>query len=315
MSLVSAESRLLRIVLGQSAAGQFEPGLPLLAGMATEEIFGPTRPIARVGSVARFQGEDWLLGAASVPLTGGLGEATHRLYRNIFEAATGWHLARIWNYVPAINDAGPTGLENYRTFCQGRSLAFEEHHGRQFTTLLPSASAVGTSSSQLTVVFAACPAAPRHVENPLQVPAYNYPGEYGPRAPSFARATVLPGQEGTTTAFVSGTAAIRGHASVAPQNLPAQLECTVENLREISRACGLGPALARRDAATRHFKVYLRRPADQPEVAARLQDAFLRDSDHVSYLHADICRRELLVEIEATLLGVNAGRSLVGRHR
>ena len=206
--------------------------------------------------------------------------------------------------MPAINEPGPGGLENYRLFCRGRSLAFEQHCGRGFKAQLPSASAVGSKSAALTVVFAACPTLPRHVENPLQVPAYNYPSDYGPRAPSFSRATVVAGPEHATV-FISGTAAIRGHASVAPQNLRSQLACTLENLAGISAACGLGPELDRGGRAARHFKVYLRHAADLPVVAATLAERLLAATDQVSYLQADLCRAPLLVEIEATLFGAN----------
>lgn len=294
----------LKIALGLGAAGGFDPGLPVLAGETVENLFGPARPAGRVGPLALFEVRDWLLGAATVPLTTGLEETAYDLYRHIFSAAPGWHLARIWNYVPAINAPGPGGLENYRVFCRGRSLAFEHHHGRGFKELLPAASAVGCQAPALTVAFAACPGIPRHFENPLQVPAYDYPGAYGPRAPSFARATVVAGPDGSAV-FISGTAAIRGHATIAPHSARDQLECTLENLRGIAGACGLGPGLGNGPGAVRHFKVYVRHAADQPMVAAFLQERLLTDTDRVSYLQADICRGPLLVEIEATFFGVN----------
>lgn len=297
----------LKIALGPGAFGVFDPGLPVLDGERVENLFGAGRPAGRAGALALFEAGDWLLGAATVPLSAGLENAAHELYRSIFAAAPGWHLARIWNYVPAINGAEPGGLENYRLFCRGRSLAFEQHYGRGFKVRLPSASAVGRSPAALTVVFAACPAPPRHVENPLQVPAYEYPGAYGPRAPSFARATVVPGA-GASTIFISGTAAIRGHATVAPESTRLQLECTLENLSGIATACGLGSGLAAGPGATRHFKVYVRHAADRPLVAAMLAERLLRDADHVSYLQADICRSALRVEVEASVFGVTGIR-------
>ena len=300
MSTLTTELRPLKIVFG--ADGTFDPGVPVVAGDAVENLFGAARPAGRVGAFDLFQAGDWLLGGATVPLTAGLETAAHRLYENIFQATRGRHLARIWNYVPAINEPGPGGLENYRTFCRGRSLAFEQHYGQGFKSLLPSASAVGCKPGALTVAFAASPCLPRHVENPLQVAAYDYPDDYGPRAPSFARATVVAGPHDATV-FISGTAAIRGHATVAPHNLRQQLECTEENLREVSRACGLGPALDE-GGSTRHFKVYLRHAADQHQAAAQLEARLLRNTDRVSYLQADICRAPLLVEIEVSIFGL-----------
>ena len=307
MPTATATRSTLKISFGADDTAVFDAGLPVIAGETVEEFFGHARPAGHAGALSLFQSGDWVLGAATVPLTAGLEDAARRLYENIFQSTRGRHLARIWNYVPAINEPGPAGLENYRIFCRGRSLAFEQQHGANFKAAMPAASAVGCKSAALTVSFAACSAQPRHVENPLQVAAYNYPVEYGPRAPSFSRATIVPGANDATV-FISGTAAIRGHATIAPDHTAAQLECTLENLREISNACGLGLALDQGSGSTRHFKVYLRHAADQPAVAAALEERLLTGADRVSYLQADICRTPLLVEIEATLFGATGIR-------
>ncbi len=283
----------------------FAVGVPLLAGDAIDDLFAHAQPMSKSGPFALFRQGDWLLGIGRLSALSGIEPAARQLYRELFRATEGRHLARIWNYVPAINQAGPQGLENYRAFCVGRSHAFEQHHGAAFKLLVPAASAVGCTSSALTVVFAACQTRPRHVENPAQVPAYDYPRQYGPRSPSFARATIVPGTAGGTI-FISGTAAIRGHATIAPAAIAGQLECTLENLREISTACGLGADFDAAGAASRHFKVYVRHAADQPLVAAILGERLFTAGDRVSYLHADICREPLLVEIEVTLQGVRS---------
>ncbi len=302
MSPAVAELSCLQIALGGDGTAVFDTGVPVLAGDRGDDLFAVAQPAGRSGGLSLFNSGTWRLGVGAVPTGGGLESATQELYADILRATHGLHLARIWNYVPEINEAGPSGLENYRAFCQGRSRAFAQRHGPGFEAFVPAASAVGCRSSSLTVVFAAGPSAPRHVENPVQMPAYDYPADYGPRSPSFARASVVAGEEGATV-FISGTAAIRGHATVAPGDLVAQLACTLENLRAISLACGLGPELDRTGRAARHFKVYLRRPADQPLVAKTLEALLFTAGDRVSYLLADICRQPLLVEIEATLFG------------
>jgi chorismate lyase / 3-hydroxybenzoate synthase len=294
----------LKAALDGEPCARCDIGVPVLAGDEVDRFFTDARRVAPAGPLALFQKGDWLLGVGRVPAAADLELAARRLYVEIFHATRHLHLARIWNYVPAINQAGASGLENYRAFCQGRSLAFEQQHGAGFKFLVPAASAVGCASTTLTVVFVACHTRPRHVENPAQVPAYDYPREYGPRSPSFARATVVPGARDATV-FISGTAAIRGHTTVAPDGIAGQLDCTLENLHEISRACGIGPHLAPAGASSRHFKVYVRHAADQPLVAATLGARLLEERDRVTYLHADICRRPLLVEIEATLAGVS----------
>jgi hypothetical protein len=281
----------------------FDTGLPVLGGQDIEELFGGAARSGRSDPFSIFEREGWRLGVASDPCEAGLEVTTRRLYDAILQAARGWNLARIWNYVPAINGRGPACLENYMVFCRARSVAFEEAFGAGFKGLLPSASAVGTVSNALTVVFAASSVLPSHFENPLQVPAYEYPGEYGPRSPSFARGTVVRGPAGAAV-FISGTAAIRGHATVAPHSTPEQLEYALENLSGISGACGLGRWLDDGGSSSRHFKVYLRNPDDLSCVSDVFGRKLVAGRDLVSYLHADLCRSPLKVEIEASLFGV-----------
>jgi hypothetical protein len=107
---------------------------------------------------------------------------------------------------------------------------------------------------------------------------------------------------GRTFAFISGTAAIKGHHTVGAGSLAAQLDCTLDNLRLISRATGLGEDLAPGPGRRRHFKVYLRHAADLATVRARLEQSLLQPADEVVYLQADICRAALDLEIEATLI-------------
>ncbi len=302
MPNTTAERTPLTIALGREGGACFEGGPPVLAGESKEEIFGASRAAGRSGDLSLFESGDWLLGIARAVPAGDLAAFTRRIYGEIFAAARGRHLARIWNYVPAINGPAPSGEENYREFCRGRSEAFEHWRGADFKAAMPAASAVGATAAELTVLFAAHRTAPRHFENPLQVPAYDYPSDYGLRAPSFARASTVV-SPGRRVVFISGTAAIRGHRSVAPHCTGEQLDCTLENLREISLATGLGPDLAPGEGGVRHFKIYLRHTADLPEVTAVLDRRLIREGDRVTYLHAAICRAELNVEIEATVCG------------
>lgn len=276
--------------------------LPLLGGEARELIFSATGIPRDQHGLHLIDSGDLRLGWATEPVNDErtLSAQTQALYRQMLAASRGLHLYRVWNYVPRIN-APSEGFENYRAFCQGRSLAFEEMLGAAFSNRLPSASAVGTDDHFLSLIFVCGAAAPRHVENPEQVPAYRYPAEHGPRAPSFSRATVAP-IAGRAFTFISGTSAIKGHATVAPGAFRDQLDCTIDNLRLVSREAGAGEDLGATTAKIRHFKIYLRHAADFAAARARLEKDLLRPTDRVSYLRSDICRAALSVEIEATLV-------------
>jgi len=281
-------------------------GLPVLAGEGEETLFRNTVAIGESGAFELQQAGRWRVGRATVPVKDGVEPATRRLYEMLFSAAAGLNLCRVWHYVPQINQPGEGGLENYRAFCHGRSLAFETEYGAGFKRRLPSASAVGTEDEQLTIVFAACAAEPRHFENPRQVPAYDYPKKHGPRPPSFSRATIVP--DGTQAdVFISGTAAIEGHETMAPGDTAGQIVRTVHNLGAISQACGLNSDLGVTRGGERHFKIYIRNKMDFAAVKQALEHTFLTAADKVSYLRADICRAELNLEIEATVLGVRLG--------
>jgi hypothetical protein len=275
--------------------------VPRLGGAATECLFRDVRTVGEAHGFSLHEADDLLLGCSVLPLDRALKEATRDLYSRILAACAGRALYRIWNYVPAIN-AVLAGQENYRAFCVGRAQAFEAAHGAGFRHALPAASGVGCDGGALAVFFVAGRAAPRHIENPDQVSAYDYPREHGERSPSFARATIAT-HAGRPLVFLSGTAAIKGHATMSPDSLSGQLDCTLDNLRIIGRAVGVGESLGANSGLNRHFKAYLRHAADLASVRERLERDLLRPEDRVIYLRADICRAALNVEIEATLVG------------
>jgi chorismate lyase/3-hydroxybenzoate synthase len=269
--------------------------LPLLGGVEAHELLSDASPaVVRDGCTICQQGHR-LAGFTVAPASLDLEAATRELYRRLFAVTGDLALIRIWNYVPQIN-AVPDGLENYRHFCRGRSLAFEDRFGAHFQRHLPAASAVGAPAGPLALAFLAGHEPVRHFENPAQVPAFEYPLLYGPRSPSFSRATLAG-----TQLFISGTAAIRGHQTIAIGDLAGQLACTHENLQRIAETAGAGASLGANNAWHRAFNVYVRRDTDLLQVKNYLERHVLSARDDVTYLQADLCRAELLVEIEAVL--------------
>ncbi|WP_438479900.1 hypothetical protein [Oleiharenicola lentus] len=305
INLFSGKSSAFAVSFGASeAANASTVNIPVrwLAGDVSEEIFTTTRFLGITHGFTLHEAGDLLIGSSTQPVEGNHEAAARELYRRLFAVTSGRHLYRIWNYVPAIN-ANSDDLENYRAFCSGRSHAFASALGDQFKPKLPSASAVGCSGDSLSLIFVAGRTAPHHFENPQQIAAYNYPPEHGPQAPSFSRATATT-HTGKPVVFISGTAAIKGHVTVAPGKLGEQLHCTFDNLRLISETVGTGKNLGRGDPWQRHFKIYLRHASDLDEVAARFEGEIFQTGDHVIYVEADICRAALNVEIEATLVGL-----------
>jgi chorismate lyase/3-hydroxybenzoate synthase len=197
------------------------------------------------------------------------------------------NLVRFWNYVPAIN-LGQGDDENYKQFCVGRLNAFNEHNiaPEEF----PAASAVGHHRSGLTVCAISSVTPAEHHTNPRQVDAFEYPRQYGPSSPSFARASTLVVDE-TRYCFISGTASILGHQTVHEGDLELQLHTTNDNILLLLDRTGFAAE------QIQTLRVYLR-DANQLEQCRKLVQQAYPHCELV-LAEADICRRELLVEIEA----------------
>jgi chorismate lyase / 3-hydroxybenzoate synthase len=268
----------------------------------------------RAGAHGRVQytcTADVLFGSVSLheddlPLSSGnsgkhsrLYEATQQAYRDIFATLSTvghTHLLRVWNYIPDIN-VETHGLERYRQFNSARQEAMIAS-GRAVAVNVPAASALGADAgSALVIYFLASRVAPALIENPRQVSAYHYPTEYGPRSPAFSRAAVL-GKKEAATLFISGTASIVGHRTMHSGDPVAQTRETLRNIEALLEEAGktaLGRKLPLEALA---YKVYVRDPRDLHLIRAELTDA-IGAAASVLYLKADICRRDLAVEIEA----------------
>lgn len=201
------------------------------------------------------------------------------------------NLLRVWHYIPQIND-DENGIERYRSFNVGRHEAFVAN-GRSITEEnVPAASALGTDSSSLVIYFMAGKQPGIAVENPRQVRAYHYPQLCGPRSPVFVRAisATLGGQH---YFFISGTASIVGYETVHHGDVVKQAGETLLNIRTLLEKAPHYDAKQGRML----LKVYLRHARDLDVVRAKVQAEFGEKCKTV-YLHSNICRADLLLEIE-----------------
>jgi len=222
--------------------------------------------------------------------------AAYALIRKLQENSAHPHLLRIWNYLDAINH-GSGDDERYKQFCLGRARTF----GAGWSdTAYPAATAVGRPAATpqgLQIFWIAGRQPGEMLENPRQVSAFHYPRQYGPAAPSFSRAVLL---REARLLMVSGTASIVGHASLHVGNLLAQCKETLANLRSVlQRAQNTGFPLDRDFGERSLLKVYLREAGAAAEVAAFLEKNLAATTPYL-ILQADICRQDLLVEMDCT---------------
>jgi len=264
------------------------------------------------------EAREWSLLTAQVDLNGGSGRAeidrvASDMYREVTSrVATGGDRVRspvrFWNFIPDIHAPERDGLDLYRAFNIGRHAAMMDWYGSEeaFAQLLPTATGVGHDGCELVVHCLSSVGAQMGVENPRQQPAYCYSQRFGPVPPSFARATVVQMSDCGRKLFVGGTSSVLGEESVHVGDVVAQLEETLTNLRAlISHAfdvatLNLSPIGA--DPLTRLecLRVYYVRPSDLTALAQHLGEVLV-DTDHIEYVRADICRVELLVEIEGVV--------------
>jgi chorismate lyase/3-hydroxybenzoate synthase len=274
-------------------------GLEPCAPGAPFEVWRTTATVTawRDGGVAGADGDGLSFGWVECDeADGGIAAATERAYREIarhLSRSAHPYLLRMWNYLDAITD-GEDDAERYRQFCVGRIAGLDG-----YVHPFPAGTAIGRCDGvrRLQVYWLAAREPGLPLENPRQVPAWEYPRQYGPRPPSFARAMLGPSALDLPL-MLSGTASVVGHASAHPEDVPAQLAESFRNFDALlARARLEAPALPERFGAASLLKVYVRRAADMPQVAALL-DTALDPRVARLVLHAEVCRRELLVEID-----------------
>ena len=208
---------------------------------------------------------------------------------------------RAWNYLGDITVGEGEG-ERYRRFNAGRYSAVGLSSGIEQN--LPAASALGMEESAESGGFVLCCLAGKkpgaQIENPRQLSAALYPPRYGLRSPMFARAALVPNGRGAQL-LVSGTASIVGHESLHIGDPERQLEETARNFEALVDAAMRADVGRPRAVSVRleSLKVYLRNSADYDRLIPRIRALFAVENEPL-VLRADICRRELLVEIEGT---------------
>jgi chorismate lyase/3-hydroxybenzoate synthase len=236
-------------------------------------------------------GGGWLFAAIEWDerMAGGVEAAARQAYAELcsfLAARRERHVLRIWNYIADIN-LGDGDAERYKQFCNGRAAGL----GDFFADGFPAATAIGHHGRLpvLQIYLLACENKGAAVENPRQISAWRYPRQYGRTSPGFARGMLMPAHDALA---ISGTAAVVGHASAHADDLEAQLDETLCNLESLLASADMPAGFDARSP----LKCYVRRPAD----VARVRDALRRRLPGVPVLlvQGDVCRRELLVEID-----------------
>ena len=200
-------------------------------------------------------------------------------------------IVRQWNYIEHITSFDNEGNQHYQMFNNARSLFYSK---AEWPNGYPAATGIGTFGGGVIVdVDAVMPENSSisivPIDNKLQIAAHSYSGSVlerdinGKTTPKFERAKSI-GIDGNRMVYISGTAAIRGEESLHGVGVINQLEVTLENIRQLTGG-----------SKVKLFRVYLKDEEFYEKVHGML-DA--EKNLQVSYLLSDVCRDELLIEIE-----------------
>jgi chorismate lyase/3-hydroxybenzoate synthase len=278
--------------------------MPVLGGDSIFEVWSSEQAALCENNdgILSARNDELIFGCLQTEQSSSLDSAADLAYRRIFDLIDNHkyrHLLRVWHYFPQIN-VSTDGLERYKRFSVGRHDAFVAK-GRKIAADAPAACAVGSRSGPLTVYFLATRKTGRPIENPRQISAYHYPEKYGPCSPVFSRAMLMQ-TKGKALLFISGTASIVEDETLHVGDVTKQIEETIANMRAVMEQAQSSGWLPTNRESDLLLKVYLRHVDHLPIINNYLTKAFGTQTK-IIYLQAEICRSDLLLEVEAVCRG------------
>ncbi len=200
-------------------------------------------------------------------------------------------IIRQWNYLEQITKKEFEN-QHYQLFNNERSAFYAK---TTWDNGYPAATGIGVDLGGIlidldAISFKSEEAFATPIDNKLQIAAHAYSENVlldandNKSTPKFERAKSLTITD-KQLVYISGTAAIRGENSLKGVGLAEQLRITMENIVELINDCTI-----------KLLRVYLKNVSDYEETK-KLMDVY-KLAIPISYLHADVCRDELLIEIE-----------------
>jgi enamine deaminase RidA (YjgF/YER057c/UK114 family) len=238
-------------------------------------------------------------------------ESFRKMREGLIQAGSGFeHIVRTWFYLGSITE--PEGATSrYQELNRARTDFFQTlHFGRSLPvrngihSVYPASTGIGTRGIELVTSCVALETEREDIslvplENPQQTSAYAYEARYSRQSPKFSRGMALVTGNYITT-WISGTASIVNSESRYGGDITAQTEQTIDNIERLISPENFQQHGIRRAGATLNdltkIRVYLKRVEDLTVCRSVCEKRF--GSVPSIYLVADICRPELLVEIE-----------------
>jgi enamine deaminase RidA (YjgF/YER057c/UK114 family) len=236
-------------------------------------------------------------------------------------------IVRTWLYLGGIvEDEGPT--QRYKELNRARTDFYQDIHfladrvppGRK-GRVFPASTGIGTEGRRVMMSAIALATDRKDIiavplENPRQTAAFDYADHYSPKSPKFCRAMALSCGN-YATIFVSGTASITDSETWHVGDAVAQTHETLDNIAALiceENLCYHGlPGLGASLDGLGLVRVYIKRAEDYASVRAACEKR-LGELPTICAM-ADVCRPELLVEIEGIAFSRRGSGLLAGTSR
>ena len=250
-------------------------------------------------------------GVASSVFSDGVRQQSREVFLKLDEILTSYgfsagDIVRQWNYIGNIT-SHRNGRQNYQEFNDARSAYYMTS---AWSNGYPAATGIGASCEGIIVGCIAFKSDSHiyPINNPLQIAAHEYSrkvlvddnADALKTTPKFERAKLIEIGE-DACCFVSGTAAIRGELSMDMKSARSQTIQTIENIEYlVSKENLIRFGCKAYDLNLLNLRVYIKNAADYDEVKATVDELYPQIP--AVYTIADVCRDELLVEIEGILI-------------
>lgn len=238
-------------------------------------------------------------------------EAFDEVANRLERAGTSFNdVVRTWLYQGGITE-DEDGIERYRELNRARTdfFAEQESQGRMAirrgdSIFYPASTGIGMAGRGLAVSCLALQTQRTDVhlqplENPQQVSAFDYAKSFSAKSPKFSRAMAMVVGDYVTT-WISGTASIVNSESVHLGDIERQTEQTIDNIQRLIGPENLErhglPGAGAQIADLAKVRVYVKRPEDYEKCRVVCERRF--GPLPTIYAQADVCRGDLLVEIE-----------------
>ena len=179
--------------------------------------------------------------------------------------------------------------------------------GVEFGSVYPASTGIGADDVDVAMACVALKTERNDVvfaplENPNQTPAFDYSDFYSPKSPKFSRAMVLSFND-RASVFVSGTASIVDQKTVYVGDVVGQTNQTLANIEALIAGTNLSRYGVQGFDATLSdmtvARVYIKNREDYATVRSICEKRL--ENVPVVYAYADVCRDDLLVEIEGVV--------------